>query len=170
MNAPNATEPAVAPRWPRIVLMIFAAINGLNALSDLTSVIANLTDGANRGLDGWMLSANAALHPLLAIASFVLAVRGDLRRAIVALAAASLANWALDLLPSIVRQGLELRGFGGFETLFQFAVLPLIAVMAIVLAARSERLGLATLLAVLPTVLGIAMVAAFTLTVMIYGF
>jgi hypothetical protein len=169
MNAQMDTNAASAPvRWPRILLMAVAAVSTLSALTDITPAVINLTE--NQSAAQWSLTAGVVIHVVLALAALVLAIKRDVRRAIMALAAVTPTTWLLDLLPSVIMHGLDMEGTGGMIVAGQFFVLPLIALCALVLAWRNERLGLAALLAVVPTLLGMAMVVAFAISVMIYGF
>ena len=83
-------------------------------------------------------------------AALALATVGRLRYAIMALGALVLMNW-LNYMPSVVRHGLDFGGLSAFETPVQIIAFPLMGACAIALAARKERLGLATLLVSIPT-------------------
>ena len=174
MNAPTDIQPATAPRWPRIVLMVFAVINIWSALSDVTGVIMNIAENASPGLGSWLLWSVVPIRILLSAAALVFAIKGNVPRAIVALALLPLATWLTDALPAVLREGVEATigsaGTGGLIMLLYFFAMPAMAVGAIMLARGGERLGLATFLAILPTILGTAIVVAFGVSVMIYGF
>ncbi|MGE3148502.1 MAG: hypothetical protein AB7K04_05480 [Pseudorhodoplanes sp.] len=154
----------------RLALIVFATVSGLSALSDLGSVMANIADRPDAGWAAWLMWSYVPLHAVLAIAAAILAAIGRLRAAIVAMAMVTIFSALLDVLPSALREGLDFRGFGGAITLMQGFVLPALSVAAIVLARRGIRLGFATAFAVLPTLLGAAMIVAFGISVMIYGF
>jgi hypothetical protein len=82
-----------------------------------------------------------------------------------------LVGW-ISYLPSIQLHGLELRGdgAGGLFTV-ALVILPPILVLAIAaLALTGKRLTLATVLALLPTLIGILSVVAFGIGIAIYGF
>ena len=82
-----------------------------------------------------------------------------------------LVGW-ISYLPSIQLHGLEMQGDGA-GGLFTFAmiILPPILVLAIAgLALSGKHLTLATLLAVLPTLISVLSVVAFGIGVAIYGF
>ena len=86
-----------------------------------------------------------------------------------ALGALVLMTW-LNFMPSVVRHGLDFRGVSAFETPVRIIAFPLMAACAIALAARKERLGLATLLVSIPTLYGVFAVIAFGIGVILYGF
>ena len=69
---------------------------------------------------------------------------------IIALGAIVFMTWLNDM-PSVVRYGLEFNGVGAFETPVRIIAFPLMAACAIALAARNQRLRLATSLASIPT-------------------
>ena len=82
-----------------------------------------------------------------------------------------LVGW-ISYLPSVQLHGLEMLadGAGGLLT-FAMIILPPILVLAIAgLALTGKRLTLATLLATLPTLVGILSVVAFGIGVAVYGF
>ena len=91
---------------------------------------------------------------MLALAALVLATVGRLRYAIMALGALVLMTW-LNYMPSVVRHGLDFGGVAAFETPVRIIAFPLMAACAIALAARNQRLGLATVLVSIPTLFGV---------------
>ena len=175
MTMTDATQPPAlmtatpAPTWARILLIVVAAINAFDSLLPFW-VIGNLMDViSSRSIEQWLLFAlNGVLHPVLAIAALVLAAKGHVRRGAMVLASITFASWALETVPAIVGHGPQ--SLGNWSELLNLIVLPLIAVAAIALARRGERLGLAVVLAVTPTVVDLAMFAAFAIGMMIYGF
>ena len=107
---------------------------------------------------------------MAAVALFFL-VRGNLPGALVSIAIVILVGW-VSYLPSIQLHGLELQG-DGVGGLFTAAliILPPILVLAIAaLALAGSHLKLATILAVLPTLISILSVVAFGIGVAVYGF
>ena len=82
-----------------------------------------------------------------------------------------LMTW-LNYLPSVALHGLELQGSPAVVLLlvFQIIVAPVLALAIAGLVLTGKQLTLATLLAVLPTLVGIASVIAFGIGVAIYGF
>ena len=113
-----------------------------------------------------------AIYPVLAVAALVLAIRGDIRRAIMALALIVIVTFFADHLPSMFQHGLEFRsgGITGLHLLSLQIVYPLLAVVALVLARRNARLWLATFFVSLSTLTSILGVLAFAIGVIIYGF
>jgi hypothetical protein len=180
MNAPttSAETPASAPpsRWPRIVLLVFAVINIWMTFSDVGGVVMNIVENTNPALS-WLLWSGVPIRFLLSVAALIFAAKGNMPRAIMALALLPLLDLLTDALPSILKDGVEsaladiaAAGPYGVIVLFLLLALPAMALGAIVLARRNQRLGLATFLAILPTILGAAVVVAFGISVMIYGF
>lgn len=155
----------------RVAVIILAIIETLGTLSNLT-VFGNLSEYKDGGLAQWLLIAGIAIYPILAVAALYLAIKGDVRRAIMAIAGIVIATWLFDHLPSMFVHGLEFvtGGVGGLYLFAQMIVFPLLAVVAFVLARRNERLVLAAVLASLSTVANILGVIAFGIGVAIYGF
>lgn len=155
----------------QVALIIVSVVATWNALTAFPAFFIDF-DHSTRVLDvaQRLIKARLAIAPVIAIAALVCAGRGWLRHAIVALAALLLVVWVTEL-PSVFIHGLELGG--GLLGLTVFArrfLYPVMAVAAIVLAVRNERLVLAGILVCLPTVLAMAGVVAFAITIMIYGF
>lgn len=156
--------------WPRIGLLLVALIEALGGLADLPILFAGDPDVPGPGWAGWLITAKLALAPVLAIAAVAFAVTNRLAYAIIAIAGLIIITW-LTYLPSIAIQGIEFGGgFVGLQVVFQLLVAPVLAAVAIVLASTHQRLGLATALVSLPTVVGIASVLAFAIGIAIYGF
>jgi hypothetical protein len=89
------------------------------------------------------------------------------RYAIISLAAIAFMTW-LNYLPS--GDGFELGNLSGFEAPVRMIAFPLMAACAIALAARNQRLGIATVLVSIPTLFTLFFVIAFAIGVAIYGF
>lgn len=175
MSAPatdaEATSPAAAPRLLglRKVLIIASLLEGFDASSSVSILFGDMSEIPGPGFGGFLVKAHIASHPLLALAALMFAITGSVRHAIIALAAIVFMTWLNDM-PSVVRHGLDFNGIGAFETPARIIAFPLIAACAIALAARNQRLGLATALASLPTFYGLFGVIAFAIGVGIYGF
>lgn len=175
MTAPTAanaeTSTSLArPLWARILLIVVALLESLGIVSAVFVLSGDLSEIPGSGFGGLIAAAALMLRPLLAIVALVFAVRGRLRSAIIALAAAVLMHW-LDLLPSVVLHGLEFGGLGDLYSSAHFLISPVVALAAIVLAWRnSHRLGLAAILVSLPTVADWLSVVAFAIGIAIYGF
>jgi hypothetical protein len=159
---------ATASRWPRLLLLIAAAIEFLTGLSDLPILFGDLSQVPGPGIGGAVIIAKIVLHPIAAFAALFFTIRGRVVPAIGAMAATMLLTWA-SFLPSYAANGLEMAGMAGALTIYLMFLLPLMAVAAAVLALRG-RLVPAILLAVLPTFAGVAAVIAFGIGVAIYGF
>ena len=169
----NNASPAPA-RAPRLlglylILIIIAAIEAFDGLSHLPTLFGDMSEIPGPGVGGAIIKAHIASHPLLALAALVFATVGRLRYAIMALGVLVLLTW-LNFMPSVVRHGFDFRGVSAFETPVRIIAFPLMGACAIALAARGQRLGLATLLVSIPTLYSICAVIAFGIGIMIYGF
>jgi len=155
----------------RVAVIILAIIKTLGSLSSLT-VFSDLSEYWDKGFAQWLILAGIAIFPVLAVAALILAIKGDVRRAIMAIAAIVILNFFTDHLPSMFIHGLELRGgvVTSLEVFAQMIVFPLLAVVAFVLARRNDRLPVAALFASLTTIGKILGVIAFAIGVSIYGF
>jgi hypothetical protein len=169
----NDEDPAPV-RAPRLLglyllLILIAAIEAFDGLSHVPTLFGDMSEIPGPGIGGAIIKAYIAVHPLLALAALALATIGRLRCAIMALGALVLMNW-LNYMPSVVRHGLDFKGLSAFETPMQIIAFPLMGACAIALAARSQRLGLATLLVGIPTLYGVMAVVAFGIGVFPHGF
>jgi hypothetical protein len=168
-TVPDAS--AVPIRAPRLLglyllLIIIAAIEAFEGLSHAPMLFGDMSEIPGPGLGGAIIKVYVASHPLLALAALALATTGRLRYAIMTLGALVLMNW-LNYMPSVVRHGLD---FGGLSAFVQIIAFPLMGACAIALAARKERLGLATMLVSIPTLFDVLAVIAFGISVFLYGF
>jgi len=163
--------PVRAPRLLGLYLLfiLIAAIEAFDGLSHVPTLFGDMSEIPGPGIGGAIIKAYIAVHPLLALAALALATIGRLRCAIMALGALVLMNWLNDM-PSVVRHGLDFKGLSAFETPMQIIAFPLMGACAIALAARSQRLGLATLLVGIPTLYGVMAVVAFGIGVFLHGF
>jgi hypothetical protein len=170
-SATIAPEAAAAPiRPPRLLglyllLIIVAAIETFDGLSSAPMLFGDMS----KTIGGAIIKAYIASHPVLAIAALALATIGRLRYAVIALGALVLMTW-LHFMPSVVRHGFDFDGVSAFETPVRIIAFPLMAACALALAARGERLGLATLMVSIPTLYGVASVIAFGIGIFLYGF
>ena len=166
-----ASVPVRAPRLLGLylLLIIVAAIEAFDGLSHVPTLFGDMSDIPGPGVGGAIIKAYIASHPLLALAALALATVGRLRYAIMALGALVVMNWLNDM-PSVVRHGLDFRGVSAFETPVRIIAFPLMAACGIALAARSQRLGLATMLVSIPTLYNVFAVIAFGIGVILYGF
>ncbi|OCK54051.1 hypothetical protein [Bradyrhizobium sp. LMTR 3] len=172
---------SVQPRPLRLLglylfLIIIAAIEAFEGLSHLPMLFGDTSEVPGPGIDGAIIKAYVASHPVLALAALGFATVGRLHYAVIALGALVLMNW-LNYMPSVVRHGFDFGGISAFQTPVQVVAFPLMAACAIALAARRERLGLATLLVSIPTLIDVLTVIVnvlgviiFAIGIMIYGF
>lgn len=169
-RADTAAEapPKAAPRWPRLILLVAAAIEFLTGLSDLPILFGNLSEVPGPGIGGAIIVAKIALTPLIAFAALFFTIRGRMLYAILAMAADVLLMW-VSFLPSVAINGLEMAGMAAVATTYLIFLVPLLALAGIVLALRG-RLAPAIALVVLPTFRGVAATIAFAIGVAIYGF
>ena len=171
-TVPDAASVPIRP--PRLLglyllLIIIAAIEAFDGLSHAPMLFGDMPDIPGLGIGGAIIKAYIASHPLLALAALGFATVGRLRYAIMALGALVLMTW-LNFMPSVARHGLDFRGVSAFETPVRIIAFPLMAACAIALAARGQRLGLATLLVSIPTLYGVFAVIAFGIGVILHGF
>jgi exosortase/archaeosortase len=171
MSTDSPTTLAPPSSRLRVAVIIFAIVETIGTLARL-SIFGDLSEYKDSGFAQWLLIAGIGIYPILAVAGLIFAIKGDLRRAIMALAAIVIVNWFMDDLPSMFMHGLEFLsgGFTGFHLFAQMIVFPLLAVVAFVLARRNERLWLALAFASLRTLSNIAAVIAFGIVVAIFGF
>lgn len=160
--------------WERrlyVPILIVAILETLNALSNLV-IFGDLSEYRDSGFAQWLLIAAVAIYPVPALAALIFAIKADLRRAVMALAAIVIVAWFMDYLPSFFVHGLEFLegGITGLHLFAMMVVFPLLAVVALVLAYRRQRLVLAAVLASLTTVANVLAIVAFAVGVWIYGF
>jgi hypothetical protein len=162
----GAAPATMAPRWTRVVLLAAAAVQFVSSLPDVLVFFGDTSQ-----LAGGLVSAKIALAPVIAFAALYFAVRGPFAYVLLALAILILLTWA-SFLPAFRLQPPNLEN-GAFELAFavyQLVLTPLMAAVVVVLALSGKRPVIATLLAVLPTLMGVLAVIAFGINVMIYGF
>lgn len=167
---PDAGTPA-ASGWPRVVILIIAAIELFDSLQNLAFLFGDLSQAPGSGWGVWAVMTQIVLEPLCAMTALVLGLQRRLAGALIALAAIIALQW-LSFLPSHINHWGESQG-GGFWPVFELASFvgyPLLALAAIALAWRNTRLGLATILIAIPMAIDTAMIIAFAASVMIYGF
>jgi hypothetical protein len=155
----------------RIALIVVAAIESIGALYNIPAIFYdyNHTTPLLKFAQA-LTSVDQALAVPLTLAAFCFAIAGRLRLAIAALAIRILVTWLCDL-PSIAIHGIEWSlDFAGIEVAGHQIGAPLIALAALYLARRNERLGVATLLVALPTIFFWLGVIALFVSVMIKGF
>jgi hypothetical protein len=138
----------------------------VSSLPDLAALLADISQSRYA-----IVVAKIVLAPVIAFAALYFAVRGPLRNALIALAALSLLTW-VSFLPAFRLEppNLQSGAFGLAFAAYQLVLAPLIAGVVLVLALSGKRPALATLLAVVPTLVGVLAVVAFAISVFIYGF
>ncbi len=169
MTLPAATpvpenSASLTPVLRVIVAMVglIEALSGLNELQTLfgdTSKITTLT------------LVVIALRPMLGAAAFGFAVANRLRPGIAMLAIFVLARWVDDA-PSLLRAGLVLNGdaFVNGHEIFRDIIALMIGVGSLAAAWFNRYLTVATIAVMLPSVIEAAGVAAFAISVIMYGF
>ena len=160
-----------APGWVRGLLIGVAMLESLSAIKDFPILFSVPEQFFGQGLGGWIIAAKLVLTPFVALAALIFAASGLVWQAIFALAGVIFLIW-MSYMPSVVLHGLDFAGSlpVALQGLFQIILVPLFVAVIVVLAMRKERLGLATVLATLPTIVGWLGVIAFAIGVSIYGF
>jgi hypothetical protein len=175
MTEPAATADTSSPSRQRhlglrAVLIIVAIAEAFDGLSDFPTLFGDMSQIPGPGLGGFLIKAHIATHLPLALVALIFAVIGRVRYAIIALGAVVAMTW-LNYMPSVVLHGLEFNsGFSALQTTAQIIAFPLMAACAIALAARGQRLGLATALVSIPTLFNVFGIIAFAIGVSLYGF
>ena len=169
-HAPDRPAPATSrPVLLGILLMIAALIELVEGMSSLPVLFGDMSKIPGPGVGGFLIKAQIATRVPLALAALATAGFWP-RHAITALAAVALMSWLGDM-PSVVLHGIEFGSMiSAVETVARIVAFPLMAVCAIALARRNERLWTAALLACFPTLFKIAGVVIFAISVSIYGF
>lgn len=171
---PSATQlpaPERSYRSIKLLLLIVAVVEVVGSFTNLLVLFDGDPSIPGTSAGGLAITATILLAPAVAVAALIFAVQGALIPAIVTVAMLGLLDW-LSFVPSI-KQPSELfpsPDFAGAHAIVQMIVLPLLAVAAIVLAWRGERLALAATFAILPTLVNLLGVVAFAIGVGIYGF
>jgi len=172
MSTFSGKDTAPSHRWLRLLLILVAALEFLDALSSLQNIFTDYHhDTALLRFAQALTSIQLALSPLLAGAALIFAALGNIRYAVLALAVLTLVGWLFISLPSIAIHGIKLSlEFGDLEGLFYYFVVPVVAAAAALLALKDKRLALATLLACVPALAKWIALVAFIIAIMIYGF
>jgi hypothetical protein len=170
-TAASTDVTAAPPRGATLVLLIVAIVQAVGAFISLFVLFDGDPSIPGTTPGGILISGTIMLAPPVAAVALVLAARGNVAGAVIAVAVLGLLDW-LSYWPSIVNFSDEFpgSGFEGVYAILKMIVLPVLGVAAIVLAIRRERLGLAAVFAVLPTLLNAVSVIAFAISVSIYGF
>jgi hypothetical protein len=169
--AADTPQQTSTPRYLRTVLIVIASIEAIGALIGVPGIFYDFNPTTPLLKFAQLLtSANLVLALPITLAALYFAVAGKLRYAIAAIAIRVLVTWLSDL-PSFWIHGIEWSlSYAGITVAAYQIGAPLIALAAIYLACRNERLRLATLLVALPTILTWLGVLLFAIGVMIFGF
>lgn len=162
--------PASSP-WLRVGLVVLSGVILLDAVPSFPSAFSDhgYTDRllvfAQR-----VMNVKLALAPFIAGAALLFTIRNKITHAIVALATLMLLGWLTDL-PDFAIDGMKLGG-GSYALVVaaQRFLYPLLAVSAMALALRNERLVTAAVLTAIPTIVNWLGVLIFTISVIRYGF
>ena len=156
-----------APNWLRIALVVVAAFQTLGSLQYLPVLFNDDSTVSGTTPGGLLITAVIVLSPIVAVSGFVFALKGQIRRAIMAIAGVSLLDW-ISYFPTFANHwDASLLEFPGP---FVFFVLPACAPVALFLAWRWQWPKLAIALGLAPWVFRAAMVIVFGISVAIYGF
>jgi hypothetical protein len=156
------------PNWMRLVLIVIAAFQTLGSLNTLPVLFDGDPSIPGTTPGGLLIAATILLSPVVAVAGFVWALKGELARAVMAVAGVSLLDW-ISYFPSFVSHWPD-PSLLSFPGPLIFFVLPACAPVAIVLAWRRQWPKLSFGLAIVPWLFRALMVIAFAVGVMIYGF
>jgi hypothetical protein len=169
-NIDANTTPAPPQRTLRIFLVIVALIETVGSLSNLPDLFTGRSQFGS-GIGQWIINTGLLILPLPAVAALSFAIKGQIDRAIMAIAVIVLVLW-ITYLPSLSAPLTPIPSTGVLAVyqFIQMVVFPVLAIAAIVLAARRQRLTLAAVLVSIPTILGVLAVIAFLIGIMIYGF
>ena len=159
-----------APGWVRVLLVIITAIETLTGVSELTVLFGDISEIPGYSLGGLAIIAKLALHPVVALVALVFAVKDDVPRSIIALAAWVMLGWLTEV-PSFFIHGIGFSlQYGDLYVLAIAFVFPVLGVAAIWLALQKRQLGLAAIFVSVPTIAQWLGVLAFLIAVMTYGF
>lgn len=171
--AAPATGPQAefVPGWLRLMLIVAAIIEALQALPALSVFFGDLNDVPGPGFGGMLIAITIAAKALLALAAIMAAIKHQIRGAILAMACIVLASWLSDL-PSLTKQDMAFKGgiYINAYMLYRIIACPFIVAISGTLAIKNERLKFAAILACLPTFIGLLGIFAFAIGIAIYGF
>jgi hypothetical protein len=166
--SPALAEPSVLLRAALVVVALIETVSAVFNVSGIFNDYGHTTQLLKFAQA--LTSVDLAIAPLIAGTALACAFIGKVRHAIGLLAIRMLASYILDM-PSLDIHGLELSAdFGGaYVAAYRFGY-PLIAIAALMLAIRNERLALATFFVSLPTLSSWLGVVAFAIGIAVYGF
>jgi len=153
------------PRRTGLRLALAAA-----ALVELADGIAGLVllYGDMSGLRA-IVKLNLFTEPVLALAALIFALIGYFGHAIPALGAIVFLAWLKYL--ALIPDGFDYGNlFINLDNALHAFIFPMLGAGAVALAARGERLGLATMLIAIPTAVNLFSALSFLIGVTLYGF
>ena len=165
------TAPAPMSAWKRFWLSAAMVSLALYETWDSYMFFTNLglSEITRSGFGGYLMKTFVVTQPFFAPAALLCALTGRVRWAVIALAGVVLGRW-LWFLPG-PNGSLDSKDLYALQPTIKLLIIPpLLAVCALVLAKRKERLGLATLLVAVPSVYSNFEMALFAIAVTIYGF
>jgi hypothetical protein len=168
----NTTTAPTSHHWLRLGLTVVAALETYDALAGIPNIFTD-HQHANALLRfaQALTSIKLALAPVIAATALLYAAWGNLRRAILALAALVLLSWLLDDLWAIPIRGFEFSaGLGGMVAFVHHVIFPAAAIAGAVLTLKNRRLVLAGLLVSLPTLFNWIGLVIFIIGIAIHGF
>lgn len=171
--APAPVQRKAPSRWLgiglRFALILLGAIELLDGVLTYQSMLGGETPIIpGTGIIRPLMSAHMHIQPILAFAVIILALIGRVRLAIMVLAAIALMMW-LRFIAQLIPPGFGLSSDTN-EKGIRLIALPLMAAGALVLAARNEKLWLATALTGISTLYIQIYGVLFFFAVLIYGF
>lgn len=157
------------PKWVRALLFAAAVVETVGGLTGLT-LFSDFHEYEASPAQ-WAIFAYLAVAPVLAIPALYFVSKGNLRYAIVLLAAITLAALLLDTLPTVLVQGLSSFGVGLVPVylVVRMLVLPALCAWAAWVAWKGERIALAGILVSLPSIASIIDLLAFAAGLVIYS-
>ena len=155
----------------RFAILTIALLETAVALSNLPGALQVYDhDTALLIVAQWVARAYLAAAPVVAAVALWFAVKNEPRRAILALAVLMLAAWLAEL-PALPIHGFRVpANWIGLIAVLKLVLFPVLAIIAIVLAVKGERLPLAAMLVAAPLAAGVLTVLGFAAGVGIHGF
>jgi hypothetical protein len=163
----QASTDFAVPRWLRIALVVVAAFQTLGSLQVLPVLFDNDPTALGTTPEDLLIKADIVLSPIVAVSGFVFALKGQIARAVMAIAGVSLLDWISYFPTFATHWEPSLLGFPG---IFIFFLVPACAPVAIFLAWHRQWPKLAIGLGLAPWVLRATMVIAFGISIIFYGF
>lgn len=154
------------PNWVKFTLIIVAAFQSLGSLQMVPLLFLDDPAPLGNTPKDLLIKSVIVLSPIVAIAGLAFAIKGQIARAVMAIAGVSTLDW-IGYIPSFA---VDPSGLWDFPGPFLFFVVPACAPIALVLAWLRKWPRLAIVLALTPWAVRAIMVAVFAGSVAIYGF